>query len=235
MKQKQPKKPKSRWQKVNEGILILHIVFPVWMMALMMTSAVSGTLLLIAVGASLLLGVIYKLVQRFQRGKIVLLFARIFAVGACLALYLPMLILTQFSHTKLLYPLKRLDYTYGVFGDNAAYYQRLLPESLPAVCEDYSYRTQGSMAAQDYHPSSYLMFHTDADTLRAYAAYYDSIGLMPIEDELAAEKIDWFCGMMRLREQFQDNLDHAVLYWLGDRYPKAVLLNAETGLVAVLT
>lgn len=235
MKRKKQKKQKSRWEKVNDAILFLHLVFPVWVMALMLTSAVSDTLFLIALAAVLLLGVVYKLVQRFQKGRWVLVTARVIAIGAYIIFYLPMLVLTQFSHAKLMYPLKRLDYTYGVFGDNAAYYQRLLPETLPEVCEDYSYRTQGSMVAQDYHPSSYLMFHTDAETLAAYAAYYDGMGLTRLEHELAEEKIEWFCGQMRLRDSFQEHLDSAVLYWINDYYPKGILLNAETGLVAILT
>lgn len=236
MKRKKQKREKSRWEKINDVIFALHLVFPVWLLALMMTPNISGFLFLTALFSTLLLGVIYKLVQKYQRGQKVLLIARIITVCACIALYLPMLLLGRlFSHTKLMYPLKRLDYTYGVYGNNAAYYQQLLPEKLPAVCADYSYRAQGSMLAQDYHPSSYLMFRTDAETVAAYAAYYEGIGLTPTSDEAAAGNLEWFCGQMRLREQFSDNLDHAVLYYISDRYPKGILLNAETGLVAILT
>lgn len=245
------KSQKTRWQKINDAILVLHIVFPVWLMALMLTSAISGTLLLVAVGSALLLGIVYKVVRTWQKGRWVLLVARILAIGACIVFYLPMVVLLNFSESKLLYPLKRLDYTRGVYGDNAPYYERLLPEKLPEQCEDYMFITQGSMVAQDYHPSSYLMFHTDTTTLGAYAAHYEELGCTRLENEPAYEseyeyedapentpeqkKIDWFCGQMRLRNYFQDNLDHAVLYWLNDRYPKGMLLNYETGLVAILT
>ena len=236
MKQKQEK---SRFQKVNKAILILHLIFPVWLFALMYTPAISGTLFLIWLIACLLLGVIYKLVQKYRRGTCVLYAARGVAVCASIAYYLPMLLLLSFPNTKLLYTLKRADYTYGVYGSNAAYYERILPAKLPEQCEDYSFRTQGSVPAQDYHPSSFLMFHTDSETLDAYAAYYDTLDCTRREnrqdDAELQQDVDWFCGQMRLRQSFGDNLEHAVLYWFDGRYPMVVLLNYETGLVAILT
>lgn len=229
-------KKKSGWQIVNSIILALHLVFPVWLMAWMYTSAISGVLLIIAVVSALALGVVYKEVQRKQKGKKLLIAARVIAIGACVVYYLPMVVLMNFVETKWMYPLKRLDYTFGVYGGNAAYYQRLLPGTLPKVCEDYSFRTQGSMIAQDYHPSSYLMFHTDTVTLDEYAAYYETLDCSRIvNSEYTEGKFSWFCGQMRMEKYFQDDLSNAVLYWFGDYYPKGVLLNYDTGLVAVLT
>ncbi len=233
------KKVQSRFQKANAIILLLHLLFPVWLFAFMYTSAISGMLFFIWLIACLLLGVIYKLVQKYQRGKRVLYAARGIAICTIVAYYLPMLLLMGFSNTKLLYTVKRADYTYGVYGPNAPYYARLLPAKLPEQCEDYSFRTQGSMVAQDYHPSSFLMFRTDCETLDAYAAYYDTLDCErrendPDNAELQQE-VEWFCGQMRLRQSLPDNLEHAVLYWFDDRYPQVVLLNYETGLVAILT
>lgn len=242
------KKSKTRWQKINHIILILHIIVPVWALALMMTSAISGKLLLIAAGASLLLGAVYKLVQKLRKGRWLLIIARVAAISACIVFYLPMLILMNFSRSKPLYTLKRLDYIHGVYGGSDCY-QQLLPSELPEVCEDYTFRTQGTLPAQDYHASSYLMFHTDTATLDAYAQYFGQMDCTRLENGTENEydpeeesenayaqgKIEWFCGQMRLRQSFQDNLDNAVLYWFDSRYPKAVLLNYETGLVAVLT
>ena len=230
---------KTPLQRANRIILILHIVFPVWLFALMYTSAISGYLFFIAFTAALLLGGIYSIVSKLQKGKIVLYIARVITILCIAAFYTPMILLVTFSHTKSLYEIKRLDYAYGVFGSNADYYKQLLPEKLTSVCEDYSFRTQGSMIAQDYHPSSYLMFHTDAATMDLYADYYKGLDCdVRINDEdndKAKSDIEWFCSQMRLRESFHDNLDHAELYWFSGTYPKAVLLNRETGLVAVLT
>lgn len=237
--QKKQKKQKTGWQIANEVILLLHIVIPVWVAALMLTSAVSGKLFLIAVCSSLLLGVVYRQVKKHEKGRGLLYIARIVAIGSCIAFYLPMIVLTNFTHTKILYPLKRLDYSYGVFGSNADYYLRLLPKRLPEKCEDYSYRTQGSMPAQDYHPSSRLKFYTDNDTLEVYAAYFDKEDCIRFENdpenEEATKKIQWFCRQMGLDDPFEGSLDNAVLFWIDDYYPKGALLDYDTGLVAILT
>lgn len=239
MKQKKPKAKKTGWQILNEVILLLHIVFPVWLMALMLTSAITGMIILVAVITSLLLGVVYKLVKKHQKGQGVLYFARIAAIGSCIAVYLPMIVLLNFKNTKLLYPLKRLDYSYGVYGENAHYYLRLLPERLPEKCGDYSFRTQGSMVAQDYHASSYLTFYTDSGTLEEYAEHFEALDCTRLEydpeNEEAVNHIRWFCGLMRLGESFHESLDNAVLYWIDDHYPKGALLCYDTGLVAILT
>lgn len=239
MKQKKPKKKRSGWQILNSIILLLHIIFPVWLVPLMMISAISGKLFLIAVVTSLLLGVVYRQVKKRQNGKALLYLARVVAIGSCIAFYMPMIVLTNFSHTKLLYPLKRLDYSYGVFGENADYYLRLLPKTLPEKCEDYSYRTQGSMVAQDYHPSSYLKFYTDTGTLDAYTEHFEALDCTRLENdpenEEAMNHIHWFCGQMRLDDPCEGSFDNAVLYWFDSHYPKGALLCYDTGLVAILT
>lgn len=233
------KKTKTRLQKINDIILILNIIFPVWIVALIYTSAISGYLFLIVLFASLLLVMIYKIVIKLKKGKIILYIARIISILCVAAYYTPMILLMNFTHTKPLYELKRSTYTYGVFGNNADYYKRLLPEKLPSVCDDYSFRTMGSMVAQDYHPSSYLMFHTDSSTIDLYSHYYKNLSceVRTNDDETTNVKndIDWFCEQMKLQDSIQDNLDNAELYWFSDYYPKAVLLNRETGLVAILT
>lgn len=240
MKQKKPKKKRSDWQILNSIILLLHIVvFPVWLAAWMSTPVITGKIMLSAVVTSLLLGVVYRFVKKYQKGQGVLYFARIAAIGSCIAVYLPMIVLTNFSHTKLLYPLKRLDYSYGVFGENADYYLRLLPKTLPEKCEDYSYRTQGSMVAQDYHPSSYLKFYTDTGTLDAYTKHFEAMDCTRLENdpenEEAMNHIHWFCRQMRLDDPCEGSFDNAMLYWFDSYYPKGALLCYDTGLVAILT
>lgn len=226
------------WQKVNRVIWVLHLLFPVWLLALMYTSAFSGTLVLIGLTALLLPAGVNWVVQKCNKGKRVLYAARGVAVCACIAFYTPMLLLMCPAQAKSLYPIKRADYIYGVYGENTQAYQRLLPEHLPAQCTDYSFRTQGSLPAQDYHPSAALMFRTDAQTMDAYAAYYDTLPCQRLENGTEQgglqKELDWFCGQVQLRRAFDDVLDHAVLYWFDATYPQAVLLNPETGLVAIL-
>ncbi|MGN0632993.1 MAG: hypothetical protein ACI4JW_03905 [Oscillospiraceae bacterium] len=235
------KMTKTRLQRANGIILILHIIFPIWLIALMYTYAISKYWFLIALIAALLLGVIYKIVIKLQKGKKLLYTARVITIIIVLSFYVPVILLINFSHTKALYEIKRFDYAYGVYGKNSEFYKRLLPDKLPAVCDDYSFRTQGSMIGQDYHASSYLMFHTDSDSIDSYSEYYKNLDrevrvrVNNDESDDVKDDIDWFCVQTRLRESFQDNLDNAEIYLFDDYYPKAVLLNRETGLVAILT
>ena len=220
---------RSGWAAVNSGVLVLHIILPVWLYALMMTSAISGPLAFIAVGCTLGLGVVWKLAKRFRWPAAVMYAAWGVTACAVAAYYLPLAVLCGFTKTEAMYHIKRWVYTTGVFGDNAGYYERLLPEYLPDVCEGYSFRTQGSVPAQDYHPSSFLVFHTDALTVGQYMRYYEGIGLAHLDDE---DKRAWTARMLRLSDE---EAAGAEVFYLADYYPKAVLLSQETGLVGVLT
>ena len=146
------------------------------------------------------------------------------------------------KEVQLLYPLKRFLYTYGVYGDESGIYEALLPEQLPDACTGYRFRTQGSLIAQDYHASSYLTFYTDAATLDTYAAYYDSMDCERIQydpvgetDEEQFPHLSWFCGQMQLDQTMPEHSEQMTLYWFDSYYPKGVLLDYDTGLVAVLT
>ena len=231
------KEKKFSCRTVNFIILVLNTIFPVWLFALIYTSAISFTAFLIAVSASLLLGVIYRLVKKYNKGRKLLYIARGVVICAWIIFWLPALILISFPENKLLYPLKLFDYMYGVYGSD--YYKEWLPSKLPEVCNDYIFITKGDSPAQDHHASSYLMFHTDTETLDSYALHFDNLEGIRYEngtEDEASQRIEWFCNMLSLPNIFPDNLDHAVLYWFNDgRYPKGVLLNYETGLIAIMT
>lgn len=234
-----PIKTTTGWRIVNALILLLHIVFPVWIFALMYTFAITPILFAVAFFSSLTLGAVYNEVKFGNKDRRILYAARIFAVSACILSYLPTAVLLNFEQTELMYPLKRICYTRGVYGSNGAYYESLLPASLPDRCEDYSFRTQGSMVAQDYHASSYLTLYTDTETLDSFAAYYDTLDCERFRSDADDEDIQrdflWFCGQMRLEDTFFDGNINAVLYWFDDSYPKAILLDYDSGLFAVLT
>ncbi len=233
------KKAKTRWQWINGIVLLLHFVFPLWLVAIFYTIGISVILFPIALAAVLLLGLVYKLAADLENRKKILCISRAIAALALIAFYMPTLILMNFDEAELLYPLKRAYYTHGVFGENYKFYEDMLPEKLPDNCSDYYFRTQGCFPAQDYHPSSYLMFHTDREMLDSYAAHYETLRCIRLENGTQSEDefdhIEWFCSMMRLNERFDDNLDNAVLYLFDDYYKKGMLLNYETGLVAILT
>lgn len=236
-----PKK-RSPWRIANAIVLLLHLVLPVWLFAWMYTPVISGILLPVMMICGLLPGVCSKLVKEFQKGKWLLVASRVLAVFAIAAFYTPLVVLRSAKEVQLLYPLKRFLYTYGVYGDGSGMYEAMLPEQLPDACTGYRFRTQGSLIAQDYHASSYLTFYTDVATLEAYAAYYDSMDCERIQydpvgetDEEQFPHLSWFCGQMQLDQNLPEHSEQMTLYWFDIYYPKGVLLDYDTGLVAVLT
>ena len=236
-----PKK-RSPWRIANATVLLLHLVLPVWLFAWMYTPVISGILLPVMMICGLLPGVCSKLVKKFQKGRGLLIASRVLAVFSIATFYTPLVVLRSAKEVQLLYPLKRFLYTYGVYGDESGIYETLLPEQLPDACTGYRFRTQGSLIAQDYHASSYLTFYTDAATLEAYAAYYDSMDCERIQydpvgetDEEQFPHLSWFCGQMRLDQTMPEHSEQMTLYWFDSYYPKGVLLDFDTGLVAVLT
>lgn len=234
---------RSLWRIANVTVLLLHLVLPVWIGALMLTPGISEPLFPVMLICGLLPGVCSMCVRRFQRGKGLLIASRVLALCAIAVFYTPLFLIRGATETRWLYSAKRFLYTYGVYGaDGCGYYQALLPERLPDPCTGYRFRTKGSLIAQDYHASSFLIFYTDAAALDAYAAYYGSMDCERIQydpegktEEEQFPNLSWFCGQMRLDQSAAADPEHMVLYWFDDHYPKGVLLDHETGLVAILT
>ena len=224
---------RSGWELVNSIVLVLHVVLPVWIFALMYTPGLTGALFLIALAGNLIFGVVHKLLKHKENLKPLLYVLRGAVICLTIAFYMPTALLLGFDRVKLLYPLKRLDYTRSVYGENSTYYERILPEQLPKVCEDYSFRTQGSMIAQDYHPTSWLCFTTDKETLDAYAVYYDGQGYARGAEE---RDLRWLAGQMHINVSDNEPVfEKAVVYYIRDYYPKAVVLDYGTMQFRVMT
>ena len=215
-------------------------------------------LFLIGAGINLLLGVVSKLVWRFQKGRGFLYVLRGLAVLSVIVFVLVPVTIMGFSRTPLLYPAKRFVFTRGV--RSGELYRRLLPEHLPENCTDYYFFTQGQAIAQDYVPSCYLMLHTDAATLEQLVQTVipqvsDALVLMeqPVWDaenpkpdpaeysdedllttqcpELAphAAAVFWRAGL-------RDDLTEAELWrTLNASYSKGILINKKTGLFVLWT
>ncbi|WP_207646959.1 hypothetical protein [Ruminococcus albus] len=137
-----------------------------------------------------------------------------------------------------MYNIKRLDYTYGVFGKNAEYYKKLLPEKLPDECEDYSFVTKGSILAQDYHASSCLMFRTDEETIKDYAEYYSSLSdevIVKKEDETEDYSFYSFLDKAKIDDSLLGEFDNAKIYRINGNDPEGALLDRDSGYVVILT
>ncbi|MDE6665878.1 MAG: hypothetical protein K2K14_06795 [Ruminococcus sp.] len=149
----------------------------------------------------------------------------------------------NFRNTKLIYPLKRFCYGYGVYATN--FNNDILPLSLPKKCDDYMFITQGSFAAQDYHPSAYLAFHTDIETLNKYAEHFSSLDdaelkttHMPDKEKYVAYDDSWLkCPeelpqhvFQRLEPEHIHDFEKAIIYTVSAYYNKGCMLDYDSGL-----
>ncbi len=81
----------------------------------------------------------------------------------CVSISTPIICFT-FENTKLMYPIKKAIFAYGVRVHSEATMARF-PEKLPKNTEDYRFITEGCFPAQDYSPHAYLYFRTDNETI----------------------------------------------------------------------
>lgn len=181
----------------------------------------------------------YMLYGRFRKTVIVL---RVIAVIVLASVILAPVILLNFSETKFLYPVKRFCYSYGVY---SSFDNSILPSFLPKKCDDYMFITQGCFPAQDYHPSAYLIFHTDAETLKEYEDYFSSldnaelqITQMPDKDKYTdSDGILRKCPSAlplhvfgRLEPEHIHNFENAIIYTVHSYYGKGCMLDYDSGL-----
>ncbi len=107
--------------------------------------------------------------------RIPLLISRVIGIGLLAVTLLAPPVCLGFSRTPLLYPVKRLVYAKGVksYQNIGAFCEHrcLLPEKLPAVHENYRFYTDQALHGPDGpYPDACLVFHTDTETLKQYAA-----------------------------------------------------------------
>lgn len=183
----------------------------------------------------------YMLYGRFRKSVIVL---RSIAITVLALAVLAPIMVIKFDKTKILYPVKRFCYSYGVYGGNR---NNVLPLSLPKKCSDYLFITQGSFPAQDYHPSAYLAFHTDSETLKQYEEHFNSFddaerhtAHMPDQEEKQFPdeyKILLKCPdelprhvFWELQPEYIHDFKNAVIYIVPAYYNKGCMLDYDSGL-----
>ncbi|MCR5807440.1 MAG: hypothetical protein K6G68_10480 [Oscillospiraceae bacterium] len=231
-----PPKKEINFKKINTWILFLNLVFPLWFFTWIYAVGISDTLFMIMAGCCLSLGVVYKIVRKIGKGKRILTVARCIAFLSIMLYYAPVVLLMGFKQTRPVYELKRWVYLNSNFSAPEEFYGKFLPEKLPSECRDYFFSTQGSVIAQDYHPSSVLMFHTDKAAIDSYAAYYMSLDNVQLKiDEEAQSDIEWMEGFTKMRKHFSYDVSSCELYYYKSRFPVVVLLVRQTGLVVIFT
>ncbi|MDE6102867.1 MAG: hypothetical protein K2F73_07840 [Ruminococcus sp.] len=206
------------------------------------TITLSITLFFIGFIVNFALSLIYEkyiLYGRFRKSVIVL---RSIAITVLALAVLAPIMVIKFDKTKILYPVKRFCYSYGVYGGNR---NNVLPLSLPKKCSDYLFITQGSFPAQDYHPSAYLAFHTDSETLKQYEEHFSSLNdaelkitHMPDKEKYVAYDDSWLkCPeelpqhvFQRLEPEHIHDFEKAIIYIVPAYYNKGCMLDYDSGL-----
>ncbi len=240
----------SHWKAVNTAVFFLSGIGVLG--ALMYAPGITMPLLTAVIILNLFLAYWYGRWVRTGKGRNSLRILRGIASVCSLAVFLPYVIFSNFNQNRFFYSVKKFYYTHGVY-TNSEYLEKILPGTLPGQCEDYLFIVQPGLAAQDYHASSYLAFHTDEQTLRNYAQKMEQMGIAPEQsrqsdapefDHMLTEKEKalylrpenlpahvW----QRLLPEHYDALEHAVLYIIHDYYDKGCLLNYDSGLAIFWT
>ncbi|MDE6425345.1 MAG: hypothetical protein K2K89_04300 [Ruminococcus sp.] len=203
-------------------------------------SGITFRLFFVGFWVNFVLALIYKFYQKNGSFKKTVIILRVIAVTVLLMGILAPFTLMKFRHTKLIYPVKRFCYGYGVYSER--FNKDILPESLPKKCDDYMFITQGSFPAQDYHPSAYLAFHTDSETLKKYEEHFNSVydaerhtAHMPDKEKYVAYDDLWLkCPeelpqhvFQRLGSEHIHDFEKAIIY---THYGKGCMLDYNSGL-----
>ncbi|MDE6539625.1 MAG: hypothetical protein K2K66_05500 [Ruminococcus sp.] len=232
----------NKWNSIN--VLIVILMMPLGMMFLMYTSGITTVLFETGIPVNILLVLFYKLNKEFGHLGIPVIVLRIIAVIIFVSGFIAPLVLMNFKHTKLMYPVKRFCYSYGNYG---VINNNILPESLPKKCNDYMFITKGSVVAQDYHADAYLIFHTDSETLKTYEEHFDSVdnaerhtAHMPNQEEKQIPdeyKILLKCPeelprhvFSQLQSEHIHNFEKAIIYKVPSYYGKGCMLDYNSGL-----
>lgn len=116
---------------------------------------------------------------------------------------------------------------------------------MPKKCDDYMFITQGSFPAQDYHPSAYLAFHTDSETLKKYENHFDSLNNvelkvthMPDKEKSMGGDDSWSkCPeelprhvFGQLQPEHIHDFEKAIIYTVPSYYGKGCMLDYNSGL-----
>ena len=206
-------------------------------------SAITFMLFFIGFWVNFVLTLIYRVYKKDGRFRKAVIILRSVAVTILLLGILAPLTLMNFRNTKLMYPVKRFCYGYGVYSTN--FNNNILPSFLPKKCDDYMFITQGSFPAQDYHPSAYLAFHTNTETLKKYEEHFSSLNdaelkitHMPDKEKYVAYDDSWLKRpeelpqhvFQRLEPEHIHNFAMAIIYIVPAYYNKGCMLDYNSGL-----
>ena len=162
--------------------------------------------------------------------RVLLLISRAIGIGLLAVTLLAPPVCLGFSKTPVIYPLKRLVYAKGVSGRPglAQFCEKncLLPEKLPAVHKDYCFVTDQALHGPDGpYPNACLVFHTDTETLKQYAAKLEAArGIKTQRYELTEKELETLDYLTdetdRLAYKYRE------LFGIPDQITRRILRNA---------
>ncbi|MBR2284091.1 MAG: hypothetical protein IJ874_06690 [Ruminococcus sp.] len=202
-REKQEKRWLFPWKWVN---LLLGILFFLFLIIPVYTLGITQILFIPWLLSNLILAGLYRKWREtgFRYRRVVI--ARIAAVLLTLGIYVSPFICAFFNDVRLMYPVKKIVYEYGVYGlDYPEKCRVMLPETVPHDCDDYMMRTYGCLPAQDYRPYAYVWFHTDTAHLDEYAERVSAAGAERIHNT-EKDPADYFYGEDDVRLLIPDGL-----------------------------
>lgn len=250
---------KFSWTTVNAIIAVFCFLNGLFLFIWLANAlGITMPMILINVVLNIFLAVFYEKWQKikdfqWQKGKrlrTAVILLRISAViSIVLTLSVPFVLSNSYlKYSKQMYQVKRYIYCHGVY---SGYMDKFLPEKLPKVCDDYKFITQGGGSlAQDYHASSYLIFHTDTANMHILENDYrkiDGAELAEIDIEAKNEYVDENGNITEVPREFPPHVYHslddnhkgdffnAVIYKVPDYYGKGCVFDYSSGLVVYWT
>lgn len=104
----------------------------------------------------------YKEYGTYKKAVIILRTVAVIFTLFCISLPI---VCIRFENSKIMYQPKKMVFSYGVRVYSEKTMKRF-PKNLPEKCEDYYFKTEPCMPAQDYSPTAYLSFYTDTDAIK---------------------------------------------------------------------
>lgn len=205
------------------------------------TIGISIVLFFIGIIVNLVLAFVYGNYKKNGRCRKAVITLRAISISIIMLAMLAPMIMMKFQNNKFIYPVKRFCYNYGNY---SIVKNNILPSGLPEKCDDYLFITMGSFPAQDYHPSAYLVFHTDSGTISEYENYFESLENSERKVTHMPDKEDYYdddsrlkCPkelpqhvFNRLKPQHIHDFKNSIIYTVPSYYGKGCMLDYKSGL-----
>lgn len=161
-------------------LFVLFFFFLGGCFLLFAANGITGILLLPFLAANFFLVSLFRKNRKDGTFRVPLIIVRIITILFAVIIFVSPIIGVSFKNNKLFYPVKRAVFGYGVRSDSE--WKKILPQHLPDNCDEYFFRTEMSVPAQDYHPYAYLVMRCDKEQIKEYISKAKANGLENIKN-----------------------------------------------------